>query len=158
MAQSVDTTVIGSVGIAGIFPVGVLWLAQAVGDAASSIGDFKPWTDVAAAAVIFSVFVWMMTKYIPAKDEAAQKAQKERDELFTKALAMRDETSRLNAQSWHNALETLVKGQQEVLISMKDVCQSLDSLTAQNREICRRMEDLDRKREIEDAASAARKA
>jgi len=47
---------------------------------------------------------------------------------FLAALSAREETSRRNAESGHNALQAIVSGQRDVMSSIKDVVTAIQHL------------------------------
>lgn len=125
-------------GIISVIPAAVMIVADIVAPGIAS------WGDVAAAGVVFSLFVWLLTVHIPSREKASEARLDARDAAnekrldkiqadFVQALQMRDETSRLNAASGHSAMRDIIASDAEKMEaferlneSIKNMCETLE--------------------------------
>lgn len=145
-----DTNTAASMGVIGILPLLANVLAQSGNGLAP---DMSPWANLAAVGVIIGLFAWLLLYHIPSREKSAEERQDARDarseqrfdkiqEQFIVALKFRDETSRINAESGHNALSKLLDSQREVVESNKDMIAKLHDVTTKQNEVCMRLERL----------------
>lgn len=148
--QIFDTNTAASMGVIGLLPLLVNVLAQAPNGLAP---DMSPWANLAAVGVIIGLFAWLLLYHIPNREKSSEARQDARDgrsearfdkiqEQFLVALKYRDDTSRVNAESGHNALSKLLDSQREVVESNKDMIAKLHDVTTKQNEVCMRIERL----------------
>lgn len=145
-----DTNDIISLSSIGIVPVAIALLAQAVPDLPGGPVD---WSNLTAGAVILGLFLWLLTKHIPARELRNEQRQDERDRKheerldriqshFSQALTAQLQASKESAQSGHAALQAVVE-KQHVMAT------SVDKNTESIRELCRRLDTLPRNHPLE---------
>lgn len=129
----VDNSLVSIVGALSASPMIVSMFADV------STGTISSWGEVAAAGVVFSLFVWLITVHIPNREKAAESRQDARDMQqqsrldktqteFLDALKHRDETSRANAASGHAAMEKVIDFQRNVVASNDKLFSAIQTL------------------------------
>ena len=132
-------------GAISTIPAAILVIADAAAP------DIASWGDVAAAGVVFSLFVWLLTVHIPAREKASEARQDARDLAnekrmdriqadFITALQARDETSRVNAASGHGTMHRILEFQRDVVDSNQKKMESFDRLHESIRDMCAKIE------------------
>lgn len=133
-------------GVISAIPAAILVIADA-----AAPGIIASWGDVAAAGVVFSLFVWLLTVHIPAREKASEARQDARDLAnekrmdriqadFITALQARDETSRINAASGHGAMQRIMDFQRDVVDSNNKKIEAFDKLHDSIREMCAKID------------------
>ena len=137
-------------GAISTIPAAILVIADAAAP------DIASWGDVAAAGVVFSLFVWLLTVHIPAREKASEARQDARDLAnekrmdriqadFITALQARDETSRVNAASGHGTMHRILEFQRDVVDSNQKKMESFDRLHESIRDMCAKIEQQGKK-------------
>lgn len=141
-----------SMGAIGVFPLAIALIAQAANGMSP---DIAPWANLAAVGVIVAMFIWLLTVHIPNREKVSEQRQDTREarfesrldkinEQFLQALKYREDSSRMNAESGHGALARLMELQMQVISSNKETTTVLSQLHEQQKEVCSRMEQLNR--------------
>ena len=141
-----------SMGAIGVFPLAIALIAQAANGMSP---DIAPWANLAAVGVIVAMFIWLLTHHIPSREKASEQRQDTREmrfesrldsinSQFLQALKYREDSSHMNAESGHNALAKLMDLQSQVIASNKENAHMLSQLHEQQKEVCSRMEQMNR--------------
>lgn len=78
-----------------------------------------PWANLAAVTVIVGLFVWYLTRHLPAKDRRNEDRSDAKDLLFLKALSDERERSREAAASGHRAAAVLAQNIDEMTTEIR---------------------------------------
>ena len=149
----IDSNSTASMGIIGLIPLLVNVLLSQQTNGLSP--DMSPWANLAAVGVIVGLFAWLLIYHIPSREKSTESRQDIRDaraeermakiqDQFLSALKMRDDTSRLNASSGHEALAKLIESHRAVSDGHRDVVAKLGEVVTQQRELCSRLERINK--------------
>lgn len=140
MPAVLDSETSLSIGTIGLVPLALSMLAQAIPETSS---DLVAYSNLTAVAVITLLFVWLLTKHIPAREQRSEQRQDERDRraeerldriqmVFTETIQKQLEASKHNAASGHAALQSVIEKQAVIMASvdkntdaLRDVCREL---------------------------------
>lgn len=78
-----------------------------------------PWANLAAVTVIVCLFVWYLTRHLPAKDRRNEDRADAKDLMFLNALAAERERSRESAASGHKAAQVLASNIDEMTTEIR---------------------------------------
>ena len=128
-------------GTIGFLPLIGALIAQSIPDSATEV---ERWGQLTAAAMIGVVFLWLIMKYLPAREQRAEERQDERDkahsaaikelqESFAATLARQLDMSKESAKSGHEALQNLVREQHQMTMAIEKNTEAV-------RQVCNRLE------------------
>ncbi len=80
-----------------------------------------PWANLAAVTVIVCLFVWYLTRHLPAKDRRAEDRSDAKDVMFLNALSVERERSREAAATGHKAAQMLAQNIDEMTTELRRI-------------------------------------